>query len=70
MLQLCWHILPGLWAPRANPHLILEAWAQKGPLDWPTWAQEGGHFPGKGFGPGFSFSSVTLPPVTIAKDLG
>ena len=37
-------ILLGLWAPRANPYPILEAWAQKGPQDWPTWAQKGGHF--------------------------
>ena len=31
MLLLCWLILPGLWAPRANPHLIWEVWRSKRP---------------------------------------
>ena len=41
IFRLCWHILPGLWAPRANPQLILEVWGSKWAPDWSTWAQQG-----------------------------
>ena len=43
-LASCWYILPGFWAPGANPQLFLRAWSPKWTPDSPTWVQKGGRF--------------------------
>ncbi len=46
-LTLCYDILAGLWAPRANPQLNPAFGEPSWPQDWPKLGEEGEHFEAK-----------------------